>query len=152
MKHPIDDIPSIAFQSGVGIRFVGAKVAVFVGRELVCLLRDDIPTIPWPGHWDVLGGGRENDESPWACAQREAEEESGLILQKADVIWGREYVNSRGKNVWFFCAEISPQNARRMVLRDEGRELALKSIDDYLAHPLGVPQFQQRIADWIAGL
>lgn len=152
MVHSGIEIPSIAFEDGAHIRFVGAKVAVFVGSEIVSLLRDDRADIPWPGHWDMLGGGREGDESPWDCAQREAEEESGLVLNRTDLLWAREYVNSRGKTVWFFVASVPPARAKAIALRDEGQELRRMTSDAYLTHDMAVPQFQERLADWIAGL
>lgn len=152
MGHSDIQIPSIAFEQGEHIRFVGAKMAVFVGSELVSLLRDDRPNIPWPAHWDMLGGGREGDESPADCALREAEEECGLVLNADDLRWGRAYVISRGKAVWFFVASVPPDRAAEIALRDEGQALKLLTADAYLTHPKAVPQFQQRLADWIAGL
>ena len=55
-------------------RFHGAKLVLTCGDGLLLLLRDDIPTIQWPGHWDLPGGGREGDETPEACALRELED------------------------------------------------------------------------------
>ena len=152
MVFSTSEIPSIAFESGGHIRFVGAKVAVFVGSQLVSLLRDDVERIPWPGHWDVLGGGREGDEGPWDCAKREAREESGLVLTRQDILWAKAYVNSRGKGVWFFVAQIDEARAVDLALQDEGQAIALMALDNYLSHAKAVPQFQQRLGDWVAGL
>ena len=58
--------------------FLGAKLALLVGDRIVTILRDDIPTIPWPGHWDLPGGGREGDETPETCVLRELEEELAI--------------------------------------------------------------------------
>ena len=44
--------------------FIGAKLALFIGADLLTILRDDRPDIPFPGHWDFPGGGREGGESP----------------------------------------------------------------------------------------
>ncbi|WP_323776898.1 hypothetical protein [Leisingera sp.] len=38
--------------------FSGAKLTLFLGRDLLVILRDDAPDILYPGHWDLLGGGR----------------------------------------------------------------------------------------------
>ena len=152
MENQTVEIPSIAFEAGGDIRFVGAKVAVFVSGEIICLLRDVDRPIPWPGHWDVLGGGREEGESPWDCAQREAFEESGLELRRSDVKWARQYVNSRGANVWFFVAEISEDRGTAATLQNEGQAIGRMTPDAYLFHDMAVPQFQQRLADWIAGV
>ena len=42
--------------------FVGAKLALFLGEELLVIRRDDRPDIPWPDFLDFPGGGREGDE------------------------------------------------------------------------------------------
>ncbi len=49
-------------------------------REVLLLLRDDIPTIPYPGMWDLPGGHVEPDETPFECIVREMKEEIGLDL------------------------------------------------------------------------
>ena len=54
--------------------FDGAKLALFLGKDLVVILRDDKPDIPYPAHWDLPGGGREGAETPEACALRETYE------------------------------------------------------------------------------
>lgn len=152
MKAPKSEIPSLAFQSGENSHFVGAKVALLVGGQVVSLLRDDRDDIVWPAHWDVLGGKREGQESAWDCAQREAHEESGLRLERSDLCWGRRYVNSRGQQVWFFVAQVEEALGKQVYLAAEGQDICLMAVDGYLRHPKGVPQFQARLADWIAGL
>ena len=56
--------------------FSGAKLALFLGADLLVIKRDDRPDIPYPGYWDLPGGGREGDETPQACALRETYEET----------------------------------------------------------------------------
>ena len=51
--------------------FGGAKIALLCGNSVLTYQRDDKPDIPWPGCWDLPGGGRENDETPLQCVQRE---------------------------------------------------------------------------------
>jgi 8-oxo-dGTP diphosphatase len=70
--------------------FSGAKLALFLGQKIVVILRDDKPDIPYPGHWDLPGGGREQEESPEVCALRETEEEIGLQLAPSDLVWSRD--------------------------------------------------------------
>ena len=53
---------------------VGAKIALLAGARVLTHLRDEIPSIPFPGHWDFPGGGREGGESAEACALRELHE------------------------------------------------------------------------------
>ena len=71
--------------------FSGAKIALVCGRRLVTYRRDAKPSIPWPGLWDLPGGGREGAETPAECALREAQEEFGLVLAPDRVHWRRAY-------------------------------------------------------------
>ena len=99
--------------------FSGAKVALFVGPDLLCLERDHKPDIPWPGHWDLPGGGREGGECPEACVCRETFEETGLSLGPTDLVWRRAFDRPHGR-VFFFAAHLGPDAAKHIVMGDEG--------------------------------
>ncbi|MGC1332995.1 NUDIX domain-containing protein, partial [Pseudomonas sp.] len=51
--------------------FSGAKIALLCDDLILIYQRDDKPNIPWPGLWDLPGGGREDDETPLQTAVRE---------------------------------------------------------------------------------
>ena len=55
---------------------IGASI-IFVNQhdQVLLLLRDDKPEIPFPNHWDVLGGHVEENENPAECIVREMLEE-----------------------------------------------------------------------------
>ena len=74
------------------------------------------------------------------------------MLLRQDILWAKAYVNSRGKGVWFFVAQIDEARAVDLALQDEGQAIALMSLDGYLSHAIAVPQFQQRLGDWVARL
>lgn len=65
--------------------FSGTKIALFCQTNLVVYLRDEKAGIPFPGLWDLPGGGREADESPIECVIREVEEEFGLRLSAENI-------------------------------------------------------------------
>ena len=67
--------------------FTGCKIALFCGDKLLTILRDDKENIPWPNMWELPGGGREGDESPFECAAREVFEELGIRLTKDCLVW-----------------------------------------------------------------
>ena len=48
--------------------------------EVLLLLRDETPAIPYPGMWDIPGGHVEPGETPYACIVREMKEEMGIDL------------------------------------------------------------------------
>lgn len=144
-------VPSLAFERGEANRFIGAKVTVFVGGRVVTVERDDKPTIPWPGYWDLPGGGREGAESPFDCMAREAMEEVNLTISKTDLLWARAY-NRQSETRWFFVARIPEARAKTMRLGDEGQQIRLMTPNAYLSDQMAVPDFQKRMADWIAGL
>jgi 8-oxo-dGTP diphosphatase len=47
--------------------FQGAKIALFLGTQLLVYQRDDKATIPFPGYWDLPGGVREGNENAMEC-------------------------------------------------------------------------------------
>jgi 8-oxo-dGTP pyrophosphatase MutT (NUDIX family) len=51
------------------------------GRVLM-QLRDDDPTIMFPGHWGLTGGAAHAGETPEQTARREVEEETGMTLER----------------------------------------------------------------------
>ncbi|MGR3761549.1 NUDIX hydrolase [Roseobacteraceae bacterium NS-SX3] len=128
--------------------FSGAKLALFLGHELLVIRRDDNPGIPYPNHWDLPGGGREGDESPAACALRETQEEVGLALREADLTWARHYERPRG-TVWFFAAHLPAAAAGRIRFGDEGQGWRLMDPARYCTHPLAVPHFAQQLRSYL---
>lgn len=124
--------------------FSGAKLALFIGEDLLVIRRDNNPAIPYPDHWDLPGGGREQDESPQTCALRETHEEVGLRLRPDQLVWARSYLRPRG-TVWFFAAHLPRQMAAQVRLGDEGQGWRLMSPQAYCAHPLAVPHFADQL-------
>jgi 8-oxo-dGTP diphosphatase len=49
--------------------------------EFLLYLRDNKPTIPFPDHWDLIGGHVEEGETPEQALVREVKEELGLELK-----------------------------------------------------------------------
>jgi 8-oxo-dGTP diphosphatase len=51
-------------------------------NQLLIYLRDDKPGIPFPNHWDFLGGHLEEGETPEQALVREVKEEIGVDLKQ----------------------------------------------------------------------
>lgn len=142
---------SVSFDKSDDTDFHGAKLALFVGRKLVTILRDDKPDIPWPAHWDLPGGGREGDETGIQCALRETHEEIGLIVPDTALTWGRLYTR-KGLNFWFFAAQVPARAATDIQLGTEGQRYELISPGEYLICDKAIPQFQERLNHCLADL
>lgn len=124
--------------------FDGAKLALYLGDELAVILRDDTPGLPFAGHWDLPGGGREGDETPLDCALRECREELGISVPPAAVVWEGRF--TEGMQVkWFFVARLPAAAVSGVFLGDEGQCWRLMTQAEFLAHPRAVPAFQDRL-------
>lgn len=126
--------------------FVGAKAAFFhAGRVLVCL-RDDFAHIPWPGHWDLPGGGREGEESPEDCLLRELSEEFGLILPPSRLIYRHvaPAMLDPARPSVFFAGWITAEDIAAIRFGSEGQAWQMMPVEEFLAHPKGIPEKQRR--------
>jgi len=129
--------------------FEGAKIALYLGARLVVIKRDDRPDIPFPGFWDLPGGGREAGETPFECVQRECEEELGLVVPETTVLWSRPFLAAGVRN-WFMVGRLEEKVIADIVFGDEGQRWDLMTDAAYIAHPKGVPMFQQRLQIYLA--
>jgi 8-oxo-dGTP diphosphatase len=129
--------------------FKGAKLMLFAGEDLVVIRRDDIPTIPWPGHLDFPGGEREGEETPEACVLRETFEELGLEISP-DML-RLVLVKQRSKGADFhFAAHCGPEIVDTIVFGEEGQGWLTMRPEAYVAADDGIPQFQEILAAYLA--
>lgn len=128
--------------------FSGAKVALLLDDRVLTILRDDIPAIPWPGHWDLPGGGREGDETPEACVLREVAEELGLSLSPDRLVWRRRFASTLdpGRVGWFFAGHLKADEVAQVRFGDEGQGWQLMPVAGFLAHPKAVGFLQERLS------
>lgn len=129
-----------------GSDFSGTKIALLHGKDTVAYLRDEKPGIPFPGLWDLPGGGRENGESPVECGLREVEEEFGLLLDPGDVLLIERHHSRAGGLDTYFCAmTIGDDDVARIRFGDEGQRWTMMPIRDFVTHARAVPHLQHRL-------
>ena len=130
-----------------GSAFSGTKIALFHGNEVIVYLRDDKAGIPWPGMWDLPGGGREADETPVECALREVEEEFGLRIAADRVQRLIRYAGAGagGLDTWFCTAQVSAEEIDNIRFGDEGQHWRMMAVTDFLSHDNAVPSLQVRL-------
>ena len=134
--------------------FIGAKIALIRDGRVLTHLRDDLPGLPFAGHWDFPGGGREGDETEAECALRELHEEYGLILPEARLIWRRDYPSHHapGARAAFFGGHIEAAEIDRIVFGGEGQCWEMMPIPTFLSDDRAIPYLQVRLRDFLAAM
>ena len=129
----------------------GAKVALFLGDKLISILRDDFDHIPYPNLWDLPGGGREGDETPFETVTRELNEELGLALTIDALLWQSQFPASDKPDGWvaFFVAQLHVDALSEVKFGDEGERWALFDLAEFIALPNRVPSFGARLKHWV---
>lgn len=131
--------------------FTGCKIALFCGDKLLTILRDDKSNIPYPNTWELPGGGREGDESPFECVAREVYEELGIHLTEDCLLWSKVYPSMlfEGKESVFLVGKLRQEQYDSIVFGDEGQGYKLMSVEEFLSSDKIVPQLQDRVRDYM---
>ena len=131
--------------------FTGCKIALICDGRILTILRDDKPTIPWPNLWELPGGGREGNESPFECVAREVYEELSIQLLKDDIVWSWIYPSmlDENKNSVFLVGKLTQEQFDSIVFGDEGQGYKLVRLEEFLASDRVVPQLQERVRDYV---
>ncbi len=129
------------------MEFVGAKVVLVLGAEVLTYLRDDKPELAWANMWDLPGGGREGEEGPEGCVLREVEEEFGLRLPPKRLEWRRVWPSMMdpGQSSVFFAGRITAAEVAAIRFGDEGQYWQMMAVAEFLAHQRAIPEMQRRV-------
>ena len=133
------------------MEFSGCKIALLCDDRLLTILRDDISTIPWPNMWELPGGGREGEETPFECVQREVFEELGLKLEEADIVWAKDYQGmlNPDKTSIFMVGTITQEECASIVFGDEGQAYQMMDICQFVSDDKVISQMQDRLSDYL---
>lgn len=131
--------------------FTGCKIALFCGDKLLTILRDNKSGIPFPNTWELPGGGREGDESPFECVVREVYEELGIHLTEDCLLWAKVYPSMlfADKQSVFLVGKLAQEQFDQIVFGDEGQGYKLMGIEEFLGSDKAVPQLQDRVRDYL---
>ena len=131
--------------------FTGCKIALFCGDKLLTILRDDKSNIPYPNTWELPGGGREGDESPFECVAREVYEELGIHLTEDCLLWSKVYPSMlfEGKESVFLVGKLTQEQFDSIIFGDEGQGYRMMSTDEFFGSDKVVPQLQERVRDYL---
>ena len=131
--------------------FTGSKIALICGDKVLTILRDDKDDIPCPNMWELPGGGREGNESPFECAAREVYEELGIHLDEDCLLWSKVYpsVLFEGRQSVFMVGQLSQDQFDSITFGDEGQGYQLMNVEEFLTSSQVIPQLQERLKDYL---
>ena len=81
-------------RKGTSIIFVNDK------KQVLLLLRDDKPDIPYSNMWDIPGGHVDDGETPEQCIVREMKEEMDLDLEEFQLLSVMEFIDRVEYTFW----------------------------------------------------
>ena len=133
------------------MEFSGCKIALLSDDKRLTILRDDISTIPWPNMWELPGGGREGEETPFECVRREVFEELGLKLEEASIVWAKEYQGMLvpDETSIFMVGTITQEDFASIAFGDEGQAYQMMDVSQFLSDEKVVPQLKDRLSDYL---
>lgn len=133
------------------LEFSGCKIALLCDDKLLTILRDDKASIPYPNMWELPGGGREGEETPFECVQREVFEELSLKLEEAAIVWAKEYKGmlDPDKTSIFMVGTITQEEFASIVFGDEGQAYQMMDVSQFLADEKVIPKLQNRLRDYL---
>lgn len=131
--------------------FIGTKTALFYDTKLVTFLRDNTPGLRFANMWDFPGGGREGNETPMQCLQREVKEELGIALTEDQILWQKEYpaMHNPRLRAYFFVTRINKEQHDSIRFGTEGQRWELVSVSEFMSRDDAVPHLKTRLQDYL---
>ncbi len=109
----------------------GAAVLIMSPDKILLFHRDNIPTIPAPDCWQLVGGGIEEGETPEQALVREVKEEVCYDLKNFQFV--KKVVGQLGEEKWFYVAFVNKDEENKFKLGpDEGQEIGWFTIEEAL--------------------
>lgn len=125
-------------------------MALIKDRQILVYMRDECKDIPFPGAWDLPGGGREGVESPEECVLRELRQEFGFTMSADRLTYLRRYdIEHPLKHAYFFAAALFQEDVDAICFGDEGQYWDLMDIAMYLAHPKVPQRHKTRLSHYL---
>lgn len=130
--------------------FHGVKIALMIDDKLLMFLRDNKPGLFNANMWDFMGGGRENQETPFECAIREIQEEIGITLSPGSIVWEKWYPAQKDPNqkAVFMVAKIAKKDISGINLT-EGQKWDLFDQETFFAKQDVIPALKTRFSDYL---
>jgi len=113
---------------------IGVKAFVVFEGKILLILRDNVPTIPYPDFWNLPGGGVEKGEDFDIALRRELMEEIGMIPANIVRIGVESFDDNR--TVIRYLVRLDTDEVEQLKLGDEGQEMKFFAFDEMLKLPM----------------
>jgi len=113
---------------------IGVKAFVVFEGKILLILRDNVPTIPYPDFWNLPGGGVEKGEDFDIALRRELMEEIGMIPANIVRIGVSSFDDNR--TVIRYLVRLDTDEVEQLKLGDEGQEMKFFAFDEMLKLPM----------------
>lgn len=110
----------------------GTNIIILSPDKILLFHRDNIPTIPSPDCWHLVGGGIETRETPEQALVREVKEEASYDLKIFQLITKTK--GRQGQDVWLYVTFVSKADESKFSLGPgEGQAIGWFTLSEALS-------------------
>lgn len=133
------------------IDFDGVKIALLIGDDILVIQRDDKPGLRFAGMWDLPGGAREHNETPFECVNREVAEELGIHIQESSLLWQKTYpaMHDAHLKVYFMVADINEYDMASIIFGDEGQGWKVMPVKGFMSDKQVIAPLKDRLQTYL---
>jgi len=128
----------------------GIKAVIICDHKVLLLLRDDKPECNYPLHWQIIGGGIEEGESPEEALLREVREETTYEIK--EFLFLEKVKGSKGEDVYRYLVKVKEDEKDKFKIGEEGLEVrffSIEEIENLKLTPGTRKYFEERKKDFI---
>jgi len=131
-------------------KFYGSKGIVYIGEKIIVIKRDNKTDI-YPLMFDLVGGGREEGESPFETFAREVQEEIGLQVDINDICYFKKHPRPSDLDQVSYFMVAKPKNLTEedIVFGNEGLYFKLMTLEEFVYLPDAIPSQQMKAKEYL---
>ena len=107
---------------------MAAFAFVTFDKKALFFLRDNNPSIPFPGHWSLLGGADEPGETFEQTMIRELKEEGDIEVSRYHYLFDSQDPNQPSHAI--FSVVLSEDQVKKISKGTEGQEIRWMTLDE----------------------